>query len=319
MDVTAIGETLIDFTDQGKDPQGYPLLQAHPGGAPANFLAAMAAYGAAGALITKVGEDMFGRLLKETLEQLDLYCDGVLTDKHVFTTMAFVTLDKNGDRKFSFARKPGADTCLRKEEIPFYIIARSKALYFGITSLTAEPCRSAVYEAVAYARKNRKLIIFDPNLRKNLWKDASRPREEMLWGIRQADILKISEEELEFLFEEEEEKALKTLQERENLQLIFLTRGAKGCTVLTKRFQEDCKGLKGITVQDTTGAGDIFLGSAVYRLLTLGKEIGQLEREDLRTIIRFACTAAGLSTTKQGAISSIPGLDTVLGYLEKEF
>ncbi|MBQ7859631.1 MAG: carbohydrate kinase, partial [Faecalibacterium sp.] len=171
LDVVALGELLIDFTCQSVDADGYPTMAAHPGGAPANFLAALAKYGAQTALLGKVGDDAFGKLLVNTLQQAGIGTDGIVVSDEVFTTLAFVTLDESGDREFSFARKPGADTCLTAAELNRKLSAQAKAFHFGTLSLTHQPARQATMEAVAFAKQQGKLITFDPNLRKPLWND----------------------------------------------------------------------------------------------------------------------------------------------------
>ena len=200
IDVTALGELLIDFTMVSADGEGYPTMAAHPGGAPANFLAALAKYGKKTALLGKVGTDKFGRLLKGTLEGAGIETRGLVAADDVFTTLAFVTLDASGDREFSFSRKPGADTCIRFEELDLSLIDEARAFHFGTLSLTDEPARSTTQQAVAYAKAHGKLITYDPNLRKPLWKSLDEAKEQMLWGLRQADVVKISDEEVEFLF-----------------------------------------------------------------------------------------------------------------------
>ena len=200
MDVVALGELLIDFTCQSVDGEGYPTMAAHPGGAPANFLAALSKFGAKSALLGKVGTDAFGKLLTATLQQAGIETKGLVATDDVFTTLAFVTLDEQGNREFSFSRKPGADTCIRFEELDLSLIDEAKVFHFGTLSLTDEPARSATYRAVEYAKKAGKLITYDPNLRKPLWKNLTTCKEQMLWGLQQADVVKISDEEVEFLF-----------------------------------------------------------------------------------------------------------------------
>ena len=199
-DVAALGELLIDFTCLSTDADGYPTMAAHPGGAPANYLAALTKFGAKTAMIGKVGSDAFGRLLIKTLKGTGIDTRGMLVSDDVFTTLAFVTLDDSGDREFSFARKPGADTQLRFDEIDLGVIDTSKVLHFGTLSMTNEPARDATYKAVEYAAGHGKLISFDPNLRKPLWDDLDEAKRQMLWGLRHADVVKISDEETEFLF-----------------------------------------------------------------------------------------------------------------------
>ena len=184
IDVVALGELLIDFTMQGADAEGYPTMAAHPGGAPANFLAALAKYGKHTALLGKVGADKFGRLLMGTLGAAGIETRGLIVSDDVFTTLAFVTLDESGDREFSFARKPGAETCIRFEEIDLSLIDEAKVLHFGTLSLTDEPARSATQQAVAYAKSKGKMITYDPNLRKPLWNDLETAKKQMRENIR---------------------------------------------------------------------------------------------------------------------------------------
>lgn len=312
IDVTALGELLIDFTMVSADGEGYPTMAAHPGGAPANFLAALAKYGKKTALLGKVGTDAFGRLLRGTLEGAGIETRGLAAADDVFTTLAFVTLDASGDREFSFSRKPGADTCIRFEEIDLSLIDEARAFHFGTLSLTDEPARSATQQAVAYAKAHGKLITYDPNLRKPLWKDLDEAKEQMLWGLSQADVVKISDEEVAFLFGLNPQEGAKHILAEFGVKLVFVTCGADGCFFMNARASGQVPGLSGIQVVDTTGAGDIFGGSAVYGLLETGKAPEALEEAELREIVSFACTAAGLSTTKHGGIQSVPEKDEVL-------
>ena len=307
-DVAALGELLIDFTCLSTDADGYPTMAAHPGGAPANYLAALTKFGAKTAMIGKVGSDAFGRLLIKTLKGTGIDTRGMLVSDDVFTTLAFVTLDDSGDREFSFARKPGADTQLRFDEIDLGVIDASKVLHFGTLSMTNEPARDATYKAVEYAAGHGKLISFDPNLRKPLWDDLDEAKRQMLWGLRHADVVKISDEETEFLFGIAPEEAAKHIIDSFGVRLVYVTCGAEGCFYRTKTASGFVKALSGIAVKDTTGAGDIFGGSAMYGLLRAGGVPEKLTTEELENIVSFACASAGLSTTKAGGISSVAEL-----------
>ena len=310
-DVAALGELLIDFTCLSTDADGYPTMAAHPGGAPANYLAALTKFGAKTAMIGKVGNDAFGRLLIKTLKGTGIDTRGMLVSDYVFTTLAFVTLDDSGDREFSFARKPGADTQFRFDEIDLSVIDASKVLHFGTLSMTNEPARDATYKAVEYAAGHGKLISFDPNLRKPLWNDLDEAKRQMLWGLRHADVVKISDEETEFLFSLAPEEAAKHIIDSFGVRLVYVTCGAEGCFYRTKTASGFVKALSGIAVKDTTGAGDIFGGSAMYGLLRAGGVPEKLTAEELENIVSFACASAGLSTTKAGGISSVAELDEV--------
>ena len=314
MDVVALGELLIDFTCVSRDADGYPTMAAHPGGAPANFLAALAKFGAKTALLGKVGEDAFGRLLIQTLKDADIETKGVVTANDVFTTLAFVTLDDSGDREFSFARKPGADTCISFEELDLSLIDEAKVFHFGTLSLTNDPAKTATQKAVAYAKAKGKLITYDPNLRKPLWNSMEEAKEQLLWGLGHADVVKISDEEVEFLFGLGVQEGAKHILDTYGVKLVFVTCGADGCFFQNAVAKGHVPSLSGIKVVDTTGAGDIFGGSAVWKLLQYAKAPETLGEEELRDVVGFACTAAGLSTTKPGGISSVPERKTVEEY-----
>ena len=310
LDVVAIGELLIDFTCVGTDADGYPTMAAHPGGAPANFLAALNRYGAKTALLGKVGTDTFGKLLLGTLRDTGIDTQGIVTDDSVFTTLAFVTLDATGNREFSFARKPGADTCLRSQELRLDLIDEARVLHFGTLSLTHEPARTATQEAIAYAKARGKLITFDPNLRKPLWQTEEQAKEQILWGLHQADVVKISDEEVEFLFGCTPEEGASRLLEEFGVSLAMVTLGAEGAILKNRNGLARVK-CPTVTVVDTTGAGDIFGDSAVSRLLQTGLRPEALKPEQLLQIGRFAATAASLSTEHPGGIPSIPSQESV--------
>ena len=311
IEVVALGELLIDFASKGADSKGYPLMQALPGGAPANFLAALTKYGKSTAFLGKVGDDTFGHLLVGTVKDAGIETRGIVVDPTVFTTLAFVTFDKSGDRSFSFARKPGADTQLSWEEVDKTLIDEAKVFHFGTLSLTDEPARSTTQKAVAYAKAQGKLITCDPNLRKPLWPSEDAAKEQILWSLAQADVVKISDEEVEFLWNCTPEEGAEKLLNEFGVSLAMVTLGPKGCILKTKGATCTVSGPK-VHAIDTTGAGDIFGGSAVCRLLDLNKSIADLTEEDLMHIGRFATTAASLSTEAAGGIPSIPEKDAVL-------
>ena len=316
-DVVALGELLIDFTCLSTDEDGYPVMAAHPGGAPANFLAALSKFGAKTALLGKVGKDAFGRKLIDTLHHAGIETAGLAVDDQTFTTLAFVTLDERGEREFSFARKPGADTRLSYKEIDFGFIDRTKVFHFGSLSLTDEPARTATQKAVEYAKARGKLISYDPNLREPLWPDLNFAGEQLLWGLSQADVVKISEEECGFLFGLAPEESAKLLLSDYGVKLVFVTCGADGCFFQNQNAAGWIPALSDIDVVDTTGAGDIFGGSAMWKLLQTGKAPETLTETELREIATFACAAAGLSTTRPGGISSVPEYEDVLKRMEE--
>ena len=312
IDVVALGELLIDFATISVDGEGYPTMAAHPGGAPANFLAALAKFGASTALLGKVGTDTFGKLLTGTLQKAGISTRGLVAAEDVFTTLAFVTFDETGDREFAFSRKPGADTRISFEELDLGLIDEARVFHFGTLSLTDEPARSATYQAVAYAKSRGKLITYDPNLRKPLWNDLEVCRQQLLWGLSQADVVKISDEEVEFLFGLDAETGAQHILETFGVKLVFVTCGAGGCFFRNEIAEGWVPALSGIKVIDTTGAGDIFGGSALWKLLQLEKAPENLNGEELTEVVRFACASAGLSTTRPGGISSVPAYEDIL-------
>lgn len=317
LDVVALGELLIDFTCISADADGYPTMAAHPGGAPANYLAAVTKFGGKTAMLGKVGTDAFGKLLTGTLEKAGIDTRGLIATPDVFTTLAFVTLDETGNREFSFARKPGADTCIGTDEVRYDLLDETKVLHFGTLSLTDEPARSATYAAVEYCREHGKLISFDPNLRKPLWRDLEEAKKQMLWGLAHADVVKISDEEVEFLFGLDVQAGAEHILKEFGVKLVFVTCGPEGCWFDNGTARGMTPSLRDIKVLDTTGAGDIFGGSAMWKLLQTGKAPADLTEADLRDITAFACTSAGLSTTRPGGISSVPEYEEVLARMGK--
>ena len=311
IDVVALGELLIDFASRSADANGYPTMQALPGGAPANFLAALTKYGKSTAFLGKVGDDTFGRLLVGTVKDAGIETRGIVIDPAVFTTLAFVTFDDTGDRSFSFARKPGADTRLSWEEVDKSLIDEAKVFHFGTLSLTDDPVRTTTQKCVAYAKEQGKLITCDPNLRKPLWRSEEEAKEQILWSLQQADVVKISDDEVDFLWSCTPEEGADKLLNEFGVSLAMVTLGPKGCLLKTKNAVCQVSSPK-VNPVDTTGAGDIFGGSAVYRLLELNKPIEELTAENLRFIGAYASTAASLSTEAPGGIPSIPEMNTVL-------
>ena len=314
LDVVALGELLIDFAAKSKDPDGYPTMAANPGGAPGNFLAALNVYGKKTAFLGKVGDDTFGQLLLRTLQRAGIDTRGVLADPDYFTTLAFVTFNDAGDRSFSFARKPGADTQLCWEEVDQSLIDEARVFHFGTLSLTGEPVRTATQKAVTYAKQTGKLISCDPNLRVPLWRSEEEAREQMLWSLQQADLVKISDNEVSFLWACSPEEGAEKLLREFDVKLAMVTLGAEGCLLRTKNACFRAPAPK-VHPVDTTGAGDIFGGSAMARFLDLKKAPDALTQKDLSCIGAYALMAASLSTERSGGIPSIPEKETVLSKL----
>jgi fructokinase len=262
-------------------------------------------------MISKVGDDMFGRLLVRTMQDAGIDSSSILVDPDYFTTLAFVSLDASGNRDFSFARKPGADIGITPEEINESLFADAKVFHFGTLSLTDEPAASATRRAIELARSKGMLISLDPNLRKPLWRSEEDAKAAIEWALHQADIVKISDEEISWLWGLAPEAGAAKLLAEYGVSLVYATLGPKGCYAATKNCAVTVSSPSGIHVVDTTGAGDIFGGSAMSQFVKCGKKIADLTEDNLRSIVRFACTAASLSTQKHGGISSVPALADV--------
>lgn len=310
-DMVALGELIIDFAPKGTDKYGYPLLQAQAGGAPANLLSAFCKYGGTGAMVGKVGADAFGELLIKSLKSIGADVSGVICDEKFFTTLAFVTLDDNGDRSFSFARKPGADVRLQFEEIDLSLIDNCKIFHFNTLSLTDEPSRTATLKCAGYARDKGKLISYDPNLRLNLWSDEDSAKKYMLKGFEYADIVKISDNEVEFLWQCGVREGAQIIFNRYGAKLVYVTMGADGCYFKNRNGCGYVPAPRGVQAVDTTGAGDIFGGSAMSRLMLLGKNPEDLSQRELFEICRFATTAATLSALENGGFTSVAPIEKV--------
>ncbi len=305
-DVTALGELLVDFTENGQSGQGNTLFEANPGGAPCNVLAMLKKLGRSCAFVGKVGEDMFGHLLRDVAAEAGICMDHLVFDRDARTTLAFVKTFANGDRDFSFYRNPGADLLLTEDELPLDVIANSRIFHFGTLSMTHEGVRKATCKAIDCAKAGGALISFDPNLRPPLWASLEDARAQISYGLAHCDILKIADNELEFMTGETDfDRGAALLRERyPNLKLCNVTAGAEGSYsyYADKRvFVPACK--LGGTIE-TTGAGDTFCACVLNFVLERG--LDGLTEADLTEMLRFANTAAYLVTTRKGAIRSMP-------------
>lgn len=308
-DITALGEVLIDFTPYGTSEGGQALFEQNPGGAPANVLAAVARLGGTAAFIGKVGDDMHGKLLKETLEKENIDVRGMIEDPDYFTTLAFVAL-KNGERSFSFARKPGADTQLRKEEIPLEVLRDTRIFHCGSLSLTDEPARGATMYAVEEAKKAGALISYDPNYRPLLWSSEEEAKKYMRSMIPYADIMKISDEETELLTDHSDPKEAAQALIDQGVGCVVVTLGKDGALLKTKNIEVQEKGRE-CKVVDTTGAGDSFWGGLLYQFAKNGEKPETLTAEHASAYVRFANAVAGLCVERRGAIPAMPTLEEV--------
>lgn len=314
-DVAALGELLIDFTQNGGSEQGNPLFEANPGGAPANVLAMLCKLGRRCAFLGKVGADGFGDQLAATLDEAGIALQGLRRDSAVHTTLAIVHTKPDGDRDFSFYRAPGADMMLRPDELDRAILERCRIFHFGSLSLTDEPCRSATRVALEIARKSGALRSFDPNLRPPLWPDLEAARAQIAWGLAQCDILKIADNELEFMTGEPDLlRAADMLRARyPNIRLMNVTLGADGSRAYYGDQYVAVPGCCLGGVIETTGAGDTFCACVLNFVLEHG--LDGLTEDALRAMLRFANAAAYLVTTKRGAIRSMPSRSAVAAIL----
>lgn len=313
-DVVALGELLIDFTENGVSDQGNQLFEANPGGAPCNVLAMLTKLGKKTAFIGKVGNDMFGRRLKDSLEEVGIDTRNLVMDEEVHTTLAFVHTFEDGDRDFSFYRNPGADMMLTKGEVQDELIKSSRIFHFGTLSSTHEGVREATRHAIQVAKENGLIITFDPNLREPLWKDLEDAKAEIEYGMGQCDVLKISDNEVEFMTGTNDYTAgVAKIRERFDIPLILVTMGKEGSRAYYDgRIVEAVPFLQENTIE-TTGAGDTFCASILNYVLEHGLE--GLTDEQLLEMITFANAGASLITTRKGALRVMPEKQEVLDFI----
>ena len=305
-DVVAMGELLIDMTNNGKSEQGNALYEANPGGAPCNVLAMLKKLGHEVAFIGKVGDDIFGSELRGVLQDIGIDTKGLVTDKEVRTTLAFVKTFEDGDRDFSFYRNPGADMMLTESELPLEKIENCRIFHFGTLSMTHDGVRAATKAAVKAAKAAGALISFDPNLRPPLWDSEANAKENIAWGLAHADIVKIADNEIVFMTGETDyDKGAAILKERyPNIQLLNVTLGADGAISYCSGHRVFVPAFKLGGTIETTGAGDTFCACVLHDVLNNGVE--DRTAESLIVMLRFANAAAYLVTTKKGAIRSMP-------------
>ena len=309
-DVTALGELLIDFTENGLSTQGNYLLEANPGGAPCNVLAMLTKLGKKTAFIGKVGDDFLGRHLKNVVEAVGIDTRNLKLDEKVHTTLAFVHTYPDGDRDFSFYRNPGADMNLRADEIDEDLIASSHIFHFGSLSLTHPGIREATKKALAIAREQGCLISYDPNLRPPLWNTLEEAKKQIAFGMTQCDILKISDNEIQwFTGEEDFDAGIRVLQETYHIPLILLSMGREGSRAYYRGMKVEAAPFLQENTIETTGAGDTFCACVLGFVLDHGLE--NLTEQDLRAMLRYANAAASLITTRKGALRVMPEMADV--------
>ena len=314
-DVIALGELLIDFTMNGQSEQGNNLFEACPGGAPCNVLAVLNKMGKKTAFIGKVGKDQFGAILRDTITEAGIDASNLMVDENVNTTLAFVHTFPDGDREFSFYRNPGADMMLTADEVNPEVVKDTKVFHFGTLSMTHEGVREATKKAVETAKANGCLVSFDPNLRPPLWSSLDLAKEQMEYGFGKCDILKISDNEIQFVSGKEDyDEGIAYLQETYNIPLILLTMGKDGSRAYYKGMRVERPGFS-VKAIETTGAGDTFCGSSLNYLVD--HDFENLTEEQLGEMLTFANAAAALVTTKKGAIKAMPVKEEVIELIQK--
>ncbi|HIU74961.1 MAG TPA: carbohydrate kinase [Candidatus Pelethocola excrementipullorum] len=309
-DVTALGELLIDFTENGTSGQGNPMFEANPGGAPCNVLAMLTKLGHKTAFVGKVGNDFFGKQLKDTLEEVGINSDYLKMDDEIHTTLALVHTYPDGDRDFSFYRNPGADMMLTKEEVPEELIRSSKILHYGTLSMTHEGVREATKKAIRIAEESGAILSLDPNLRPPLWNSLEDAKEQVLYGLNHCQILKISDNEIQWLTGEEDFTAgVNWIRSRYDIKLILVSMGKAGSRAYYEDLMVEVAPFLQENTIETTGAGDTFGGCILHYVAEHGLE--GLTEENLTEMLTFANGAASLITTKKGALRVMPSKEEV--------
>lgn len=315
-DVVALGELLIDFTENGESSQGNPMLEANPGGAPCNVLAMLNKLGKKTAFIGKVGNDQFGKQLREVVAQSGTDVSNLLMDEKVHTTLAFVHTFPDGDREFSFYRNPGADMMLTKDEVNADIVKSSRIFHFGTLSSTHPGVREATRYALQVAKDNGLLVSFDPNLREPLWESLEQAREEICYGLSQCDILKISDNEMEFMTGTTDyTEGVQILRKEYDIPLIFVTMGKEGSRAYYKDMIVEAAPFLRTDTIETTGAGDTFGACALNYVLEHGIE--NLTEENLKELLQFANAGASIITSRKGALKVMPEGAEIEQFLQK--
>lgn len=310
VDIVALGELLIDFTEAGSSRDGKKLFEQNPGGAPVNLLTVAAHMGYQTEFIGKVGTDMHGNFLKRVLEEEGIGTKYLIQDEKYFTTLAFVEIAENGERQFSFSRKPGADTQLCAEELDRKLLGNCKIFHFGSLSLTDEPARTATTEAVEIAKKAGAIVSYDPNYRESLWTDKKKAVETMKSVIPYAEMMKVSDEELVLLtgVEDYSQAAAQLLDM--GPKLIAVTLGSEGVLLATRQRQEKVTGFK-VQAVDTTGAGDSFWGGFLSEYLKQEKDLEDFTWDGIKKCAICGNATAALCVQQRGGIPAIPKKEEV--------
>ncbi len=314
-DVVTLGELLIDFTDNGMSAQGNTMFEANPGGAPCNVLAMLNKLGHPTAFIGKVGKDIFGLKLKSVLEEVGIDTSNLIVDEDARTTLAFVQTFEDGDRDFSFYRNPGADMLLTADEVDGELVKSARLFHFGTLSMTHEGVREATKKAIRIAKENGAIVSFDPNLRPPLWKSLDDAKEQAAYGFTQCDVLKISDNEIQwFTGEEDYDKGIEKLRQEYDIPLILLSMGRDGSRAYYKDLRVEMPSFIQKETIETTGAGDTFGGCCLHYVLEYG--LDGLNEERLKEMLTFANAAASIITTRKGALRVMPEPDEVKRFIE---
>lgn len=317
-DVVALGELLIDFTENGTSAQGNPMMEANPGGAPCNVLSMLCRLGKTTAFIGKVGKDMFGTQLRNAITEVGISAEGLVTDPEVNTTLAFVHTFPDGDREFSFYRKPGADMMISESDLKPELIENCKIFHFGSLSMTHEICRQATRAAIDMAKKAGALISYDPNLREPLWNSLDEAKVQIAYGMEHCDIMKISDNEIQwFTGKEDYDEGIQVLQDTYHIPMILLSLGKEGSRAYVNGLRVEVPAFVQENTIETTGAGDTFCANVLNYVLEHDLDLASFTEENLKEMLTFANAGASIITTRKGALRVMPTREEIQAFLTK--
>lgn len=317
-DVVALGELLIDFTENGTSAQGNPMMEANPGGAPCNVLSMLCRLGKTTAFIGKVGKDMFGTQLRNAITEVGISAEGLVTDPEVNTTLAFVHTFPDGDREFSFYRKPGADMMISESDLKPELIENCKIFHFGSLSMTHEICRQATHAAIDMAKKAGALISYDPNLREPLWNSLDEAKVQIAYGMEHCDIMKISDNEIQwFTGKEDYDEGIQVLQDTYHIPMILLSLGKEGSRAYVNGLRVEVPAFVQENTIETTGAGDTFCANVLNYVLEHNLDLASFTEDNLKEMLTFANAGASIITTRKGALRVMPTREEIQAFLTK--
>lgn len=315
-DVVALGELLIDFTENGTSAQGNPVMEANPGGAPCNVLSMLCRLGKKTSFIGKVGKDMFGTQLKEAITEVGISDEGLIIDPEVNTTLAFVHTFPDGDREFSFYRKPGADMMISKEDLKPELIENCKIFHYGSLSMTHDVCREATRAAIDMAKKAGAVLSYDPNLRPPLWNSLEEAKEQIAYGMQYCDIMKISDNEIQwFTGKEDFDEGIKVLQDTYHIPMILLSLGKDGSRAYVNGLRVEVPAFVQESTIETTGAGDTFCANVLNYVLEHDLDFASFTENNLKEMLTFANAGASIITTRKGALRVMPTREEIEAFL----